>query len=69
MKEKILEALKLAKKFYNEQLEGNHDHSDQELVRYYKLENEIAEEYQRLLVFDGWYGAICALKDLLKFEF
>lgn len=72
MERKIREALALAKKFYSEQLEGNHDHTDEEITRYYALEYEIATEFpvgspQGLL--DGWYGAISWLKDLLKFEF
>lgn len=68
MKEKILEALELAKKFYSEQLGGNYEHQETELIRYYQLEGEIVEEYPTM-GYIGWYGAICELKDLLRFEF
>lgn len=68
MREKILEALTLAKKFYSEQLGGDYDHQEAELIRYYQLEDEIAEEFQRPMIAMGWYGCICDLKDLLKFE-
>jgi hypothetical protein len=68
MKEKVLEALSLAKKFYSEELEGNHEHTDEELIRYYDLEGDIEDEYQSPRGYIGWYGAICWLKDILKFE-
>lgn len=66
MKEKIIEALKLAKKFYNEQLEGNHNHTDSELIRYYELEYDIEEACPYESAYIGWYGAICWLKDMLS---
>lgn len=69
MREKILEALELAKKFYSEQLGGNYDHQEAELIRFYQLEGDIVEEYPNSMAYQGWYGAICELKDLLRFEF
>lgn len=70
IKARCLEALELAKKFYDEQLRGE-EHKDEELIRYYALEEQIATDYPNrapMGLLDCWCGAICWLKDIIKFQ-